>query len=51
MSGSPASAVAAKLVAPWRIGVDGSSTFTDAVLRDAAGAVRIFKSPPVPARA
>ncbi len=37
------------LVAPWRIGVDVGGTFTDMVLRDAAGAVRISKSPSVPA--
>jgi N-methylhydantoinase A len=37
------------LVAPWRIGVDVGGTFTDMVLRDGAGAVRIFKSPSVPA--
>jgi N-methylhydantoinase A len=37
------------LTAPWRIGVDVGGTFTDMVLRDAAGAVRIFKSPSVPA--
>ena len=37
------------LVAPWRIGVDVGGTFTDMVLRDDAGAVRIFKSPSVPA--
>jgi N-methylhydantoinase A len=37
------------LVAPWRIGVDVGGTFTDMVLRDAAGAVRIFKAPSVPA--
>ena len=37
------------LVAPWRIGVDVGGTFTDMVLRDASGAVRIFKSPSVPA--
>ena len=37
------------LLAPWRIGVDVGGTFTDMVLRDAAGAVRIFKSPSVPA--
>ena len=36
-------------LAPWRIGVDVGGTFTDMVLRDAAGAVRIFKSPSVPA--
>ena len=35
--------------APWRIGVDVGGTFTDMVLRDAAGAVRIFKAPSVPA--
>lgn len=37
------------LVAPWRIGVDVGGTFTDMVLRDARGAVRIFKAPSVPA--
>ena len=37
------------LVAPWRIGVDVGGTFTDMVLRDSAGAVRIFKAPSVPA--
>ena len=37
------------LVTPWRIGVDVGGTFTDMVLRDSAGAVRIFKSPSVPA--
>ena len=37
------------LAAPWRIGVDVGGTFTDMVLRDAAGAVRIFKAPSVPA--
>ncbi len=37
------------LVAPWRIGVDVGGTFTDMVLRDAAGAVRIYKAPSVPA--
>ena len=36
-------------VSPWRIGVDVGGTFTDMVLRDAAGAVRIFKAPSVPA--
>ncbi len=48
----PASAaplVPASLVPPWRIGVDVGGTFTDMVLRDAAGAVRIFKAPSVPA--
>src|SRR5258708_39549669 len=38
-----------RLVAPWRIGVDGGGAFTDMVLRDAAGAVRIYKAPSVPA--
>ncbi|MBR2818063.1 MAG: hydantoinase/oxoprolinase family protein, partial [Reyranella sp.] len=37
------------LVAPWRIGVDVGGTFTDMVLRDANGAVRIYKAPSVPA--
>ena len=37
------------VAAPWRIGVDVGGTFTDMVLRDAAGAVRIFKAPSVPA--
>ncbi len=41
--------VAPPLVAPWRIGVDVGGTFTDMVLRDAAGAVHVFKSPSVPA--
>ena len=39
----------APLAAPWRIGVDVGGTFTDMVLRDSAGAVRIFKAPSVPA--
>jgi len=39
----------ASLVAPWRIGVDVGGTFTDMVLRDATGALRIFKAPSVPA--
>ncbi|MBS0523851.1 MAG: hydantoinase/oxoprolinase family protein [Proteobacteria bacterium] len=34
---------------PWRIGVDVGGTFTDMVLRDSAGSVRIFKAPSVPA--
>ena len=38
-----------QLVAPWRIGVDVGGTFTDMVLRDSAGAVRIYKTPSVPA--
>jgi N-methylhydantoinase A len=37
------------LAAPWRIGVDVGGTFTDMVLRDDGGAVRIFKAPSVPA--
>ena len=37
------------LTAPWRIGVDVGGTFTDMVLRDESGAVRIFKAPSVPA--
>src|SRR5471032_3688658 len=37
------------LAAPWRIGVDVGGTFTDMVLRDESGAVRIFKAPSVPA--
>src|SRR5919197_1971319 len=36
------------LVAPWRIAIDVGGTFTDMVLRDSAGAVRIFKAPSVP---
>lgn len=36
------------LAPPWRIGVDVGGTFTDMVLRDSAGAVRIFKAPSVP---
>ena len=40
---------APSLTSPWRIGVDVGGTFTDMVLRDAAGAVRIFKAPSVPA--
>ena len=43
------SLTAPPLSAPWRIGVDVGGTFTDMVLRDAAGTVRIFKSPSVPA--
>jgi N-methylhydantoinase A len=43
------SPLAAPLAAPWRIGVDVGGTFTDMVLRDSAGAVRIFKAPSVPA--
>jgi N-methylhydantoinase A len=37
------------IVAPWRIGVDVGGTFTDMVLRDAAGRVRIFKAPSITA--
>jgi len=39
---------ASSLTSPWRIGVDVGGTFTDMVLRDASGAVRIFKAPSVP---
>jgi len=42
-------AISPSLTPPWRIGVDVGGTFTDMVLRDAAGAVRIFKAPSVPA--
>jgi N-methylhydantoinase A len=49
MTSSLPSLVAPPLKSPWRIGVDVGGTFTDMVLRDAAGAVRIFKSPSVPA--
>ncbi|UVO35793.1 hydantoinase/oxoprolinase family protein [Bradyrhizobium arachidis] len=38
---------ASSIVAPWRIGVDVGGTFTDMVLRDAAGQVRIFKAPSI----
>jgi N-methylhydantoinase A len=41
--------LASPLTSPWRIGVDVGGTFTDMVLRDAAGAVRIYKAPSVPA--
>ena len=34
---------------PWRIGVDVGGTFTDMVLRDAAGRMRVVKVPSVPA--
>ena len=47
MSTPPPSATS--IVPPWRIGVDVGGTFTDMVLRDSADAVRIFKSPSVPA--
>ncbi|WP_439360384.1 hydantoinase/oxoprolinase family protein [Bradyrhizobium sp. DASA03007] len=40
---------ASSIVAPWRIGVDVGGTFTDMVLRDEIGQVRIFKSPSVTA--
>lgn len=42
-------AIIPPLSPPWRIGVDVGGTFTDMVLRDAGGAVRIFKAPSVPA--
>jgi N-methylhydantoinase A len=41
--------VSPALTPPWRIGVDVGGTFTDMVLRDSAGSVRIFKAPSVPA--
>jgi N-methylhydantoinase A len=41
--------ISPSLAPPWRIGVDVGGTFTDMVLRDSAGAVRIFKAPSVPA--
>ncbi len=44
MTGSPS-----PLTAPWRIGVDVGGTFTDMVLRDSAGLVRIFKAPSITA--
>ena len=43
------SAAVPALLAPWRIGVDVGGTFTDMVLRDSAGAVRVYKAPSVPA--
>jgi len=46
---SPSRSPSLSLVAPWRIGVDVGGTFTDMVLRDAAGAVHVFKAPSVPA--
>jgi len=39
----------ARIDQPWRIGVDIGGTFTDLVLADATGAVRVFKVPTVPA--
>ena len=48
-SAPPMTSSLPSLAAPWRIGVDVGGTFTDMVLRDAAGAVRIFKAPSVPA--
>ncbi|HEV7283568.1 MAG TPA: hydantoinase/oxoprolinase N-terminal domain-containing protein, partial [Kaistia sp.] len=38
-----------RLAPPWRIGVDVGGTFTDLVLADATGAVRVFKVPSTPA--
>jgi N-methylhydantoinase A len=35
-------------VAPWRVGIDVGGTFTDMVLRDAGGALFVFKVPSVP---
>ncbi|WP_194473317.1 hydantoinase/oxoprolinase family protein [Bradyrhizobium sp. CCBAU 51753] len=37
------------IVPPWRIGVDVGGTFTDMILRDAAGHVRVFKAPSITA--
>ena len=39
----------ASLAPPWRIGVDVGGTFTDLVLADTTGAVRVFKVPSTPA--
>lgn len=36
------------LTPPWRIGVDVGGTFTDMALADAAGRLKVFKSPSVP---
>jgi len=41
--------VSAVARAAWRIGVDIGGTFTDLVLADQAGGVRVFKVPTVPA--
>ncbi len=41
--------ISSALTPPWRIGVDVGGTFTDMVLRDSAGSLRIFKAPSVPA--
>jgi len=38
-----------ELSPPWRIGVDVGGTFTDMALIDAAGHLRVFKSPSIPA--
>lgn len=37
-----------KPAAPWRIGVDVGGTFTDMAMADAAGELRVFKTPSVP---
>ncbi|MDP6346311.1 MAG: hydantoinase/oxoprolinase family protein, partial [Alphaproteobacteria bacterium] len=42
-----ANAAAVGPAAPWRIGVDVGGTFTDMVLRDAAGASWVYKVPSV----
>ncbi|MFN4089049.1 MAG: hydantoinase/oxoprolinase family protein [Alphaproteobacteria bacterium] len=39
---------ATDLTPPWRIGVDVGGTFTDLVVADAAGAIRVFKVPSTP---
>lgn len=53
MTGNPSPLVMTSnltpLVAPWRIGIDVGGTFTDMVLRDSAGFVRIFKAPSITA--
>lgn len=38
----------AAITPPWRIGVDIGGTFTDMALIDAAGTLRVFKSPSTP---
>ncbi len=45
---TPPSADGPSLRAPWRIGVDVGGTFTDLVLADADGEVRVAKVPSVP---
>src|SRR3546814_15071584 len=45
----PADAPETAPAPPWRIGVDVGGTFTDLVLADAAGRIRVFKAPSTPA--